>query len=125
MTNLYAWMARAALFVLSSAWEGSPNVLTEALALGVPSVATDCPSGPRELLAGGRLGRLVSIANQLDTALLWVLLDRPLTSAAGMNLRLDDANRDVQLFEGSAGVFCRGADHAPRHGNSGITQYPF
>lgn len=61
--NPYAWMARARLFVLSSAWEGSPNVLTEALALGVPSVATDCPSGPRELLADGRWGPLVPVGD--------------------------------------------------------------
>ena len=61
--NPYAWMAKANLFVLSSAWEGSPNVLTEALALGVPSVATDCPSGPREVLAGGRFGALVPVGD--------------------------------------------------------------
>jgi len=61
--NPYAWMARATLFVLSSAWEGSPNVLTEALALGTPSVATDCPSGPREVLAGGRFGPLVPVGD--------------------------------------------------------------
>jgi glycosyltransferase involved in cell wall biosynthesis len=65
--NPYAWMARARLFVLSSAWEGSPNVLTEALALGTPSVATDCPSGPREILAGGRWGALVAVGD--DAAL--------------------------------------------------------
>jgi glycosyltransferase involved in cell wall biosynthesis len=61
--NPYAWMARASLFVLSSAWEGSPNVLTEALALGLPCVATDCPSGPRELLADGRYGPLVPVGD--------------------------------------------------------------
>jgi len=66
--NPYAWMARATLFVLSSAWEGSPNVLTEALALGIPAVATDCPSGPRELLAGGRYGPLVPVGDHVALA---------------------------------------------------------
>ena len=61
--NPYAYMARADLFVISSAWEGSPNSLTEALALGVPAVATDCPSGPREVLAGGRYGPLVPVGD--------------------------------------------------------------
>jgi len=61
--NPYAWLARADLFVLSSAWEGSPNALTEALALGIPSVSTDCPSGPIEILDRGRYGPLVAIGD--------------------------------------------------------------
>lgn len=61
--NPYAWLSRAKLFVLSSAWEGSPNALTEALALGIPSVSTDCPSGPAETLAGGKYGPLVPVGD--------------------------------------------------------------
>ena len=77
--NPYAWLARARLFVLSSAWEGSPNALTAALALGVPVVSTDCRSGPRELLAGGRYGPLVPVGDveALATAMNEVLA-RPL-----------------------------------------------
>lgn len=59
--NPYPYLARAALFVLASRWEGSPNALTEALALGTPLVATDCPSGPREVLAGGAIAPLVPV----------------------------------------------------------------
>ncbi|NKF21652.1 glycosyltransferase [Solimonas marina] len=66
--NPYAWVARADLFVLSSAWEGSPNALTEALALGIPSVSTDCPSGPIEILDRGRYGPLVAVGDHAGLA---------------------------------------------------------
>lgn len=59
--NPYRYLARAGLFVLASRWEGSPNALTEALALGVPVVAADCPSGPREILRGGEVAPLVPV----------------------------------------------------------------
>jgi len=59
--NPYAYMRRAEVFVLSSLWEGLPTVLIEAMACGCPVVATDCPSGPREILEGGKWGPLVEV----------------------------------------------------------------
>jgi glycosyltransferase involved in cell wall biosynthesis len=56
-----AWMSRAAVFALSSIYEGFGNVVAEALAVGTPVVATDCESGPSEILEGGRHGRLVPL----------------------------------------------------------------
>lgn len=59
--NPFPYIKQARLFVLSSIFEGLPNVLIQALVLGVRVISTDCHSGPREILECGRLGRLVSV----------------------------------------------------------------
>jgi glycosyltransferase involved in cell wall biosynthesis len=75
VANPYAYLARAAAFALPSRWEGLPGVLIEAMFCGVPTVATDCPGGSREILAHGRYGRLVpvgdpnALAEALESAL--------------------------------------------------------
>ena len=90
--NPYAFMARAAVFALSSRWEGSPNVLVEAMACGTPVVATDCPSGPMETLDGGRLGRLVPVgdADALAESIMQTL-EMPV-AADCLQRRADDFN---------------------------------
>ncbi len=79
--NPYAYMYNSNAFILSSRWEGLPTVLIEAMACGCPVVATDCPSGPKEILEAGKYGELVSIGDvtALSEAMLNVL-DNPINS---------------------------------------------
>ncbi|MGH8444684.1 MAG: glycosyltransferase [Solimonas sp.] len=77
--DVYAFMAHADAFAMTSRWEGLGFVLIEALACGTPSAATDCPSGPREILADGRHGPLVAVDDHEALAgALAQLLDSPL-----------------------------------------------
>ena len=75
--NPYPYMAHASLFVLPSRWEGLPTVLVEALYLGAPIVATDCPGGSREILRDGLFGRLIP-------------MDAPLTLAEAIEWSMND-----------------------------------
>jgi glycosyltransferase involved in cell wall biosynthesis len=61
--NPFPYMAKAAMLVLSSKYEGLPGVLIQALACGCPVVSTDCPGGAAEILDNGRYGPLVSVGD--------------------------------------------------------------
>lgn len=73
--NPYAYMSKATVFALSSAWEGFGNVLVEAMAVGTPVVSTNCESGPEEILDNGKYGELVSVGDReaMAAAILRVL----------------------------------------------------
>ena len=79
VSNPYAYMNHASAFVLSSRWEGLPTALIEAMACGCPVVATDCPSGPKEILAEGQYGELLPVddAEALSAALVRTLQNPP------------------------------------------------
>jgi glycosyltransferase involved in cell wall biosynthesis len=64
----WPFLASADLFVLSSDWEGLPLVIAEAMHAGLRIVSTDCPSGPAELLDGGKYGRLVPVGDAVALA---------------------------------------------------------
>lgn len=63
LANPYPEMRAADVFVLSPRYEGLGNVFIEALALGTPVIATDCESGPSEILLDGKAGLLVKVSD--------------------------------------------------------------
>jgi len=92
--NPYPWIAGARLLVSSSRTEGASNVLIEALALGTPVVATDCPVGASDTLEAGRCGALVPVddIHTLANTLLQVWHDAEWREAmrhAGLRRALD------------------------------------
>ena len=114
MPNPYAVMARAKLFVLSSRWEGFPNALVEAMALGVPPVAYRCPGGAGEIIEHGKSGLLClpESVSDLAAALTRVVeendLRRTLAAGAAARARVFDASevssQYLRLFQSLIGT---------------------
>lgn len=99
--NPFQYMANAQVFVLSSRWEGLPGALIEAMACGCPVVSTDCPSGPREILEGGRYGPLVPIGDPeaLADAIVKVLEDPPSSDALKASVERYSVDHITDAYE--------------------------
>ncbi len=110
--NPLPWIREADVLVLPSRNEGCPTVLIEAMACGTQIVATDCPSGPAEILQGGRYGQLVPVedANALAEALVNALESRFQVAVDDLQARAEDftVERAATLYEGVLGIRVRG-----------------
>ena len=93
VANPMPLIRQSQLFCLSSIYEGLPLALLEAMACRTPVVATDCPSGPRELLVDGKYGRLVPPrhAGELASAIADIMDDYPQWQAL-----TDEARRHIE-----------------------------
>ena len=82
VANPYPWIANAALIVHSSKFDGLPTCMIEALSFGKAVIATDCSTGPKEILDDGRVGILTKIqdVNSLSEAIISVLKNDELKS---------------------------------------------
>jgi glycosyltransferase involved in cell wall biosynthesis len=95
ITNIGNELANADIFVLTSKYEGFPNALLEAMLLGLPCVAFDCPSGPREITMDGEVGLLVRLndENGLQNALMQLMSSADFRQKLGSKARASVIDR--------------------------------
>jgi glycosyltransferase involved in cell wall biosynthesis len=88
VSDPFAALRASRVFALSSRYEGFGMVLAEAMALGVPVVTSDCPSGPGDIVEAGRSGRLVPVddVDALADAVAPLLADGPAAMQARTGL---------------------------------------
>jgi glycosyltransferase involved in cell wall biosynthesis len=93
--NPYKFISKSAVLVMSSIYEGFGNVLAEAQALGIPTVSTDCESGPREILLNGEAGRLVPVG---DFNAIADAVELSLSRDAATMAMVTEATRQISRF---------------------------
>lgn len=96
--NPFVWMSRVRLVVLSSRWEGLPNVLIQAMACGAAVVSTDCCSGPDEILEWGKWGTLVPVGDMEALAqAMAAVLDTPHEQLPDVRRRAEDFRQELAV----------------------------
>jgi glycosyltransferase involved in cell wall biosynthesis len=100
-SNVYRYFRRSDLFVLTSNYEGMPNALIEAIACGLPVIATRCKTGPAEILCDGSAGELIPVGNEvaLANAIVSALQDRRSATAKSLIAASHIRRYDLPLVE--------------------------
>jgi glycosyltransferase involved in cell wall biosynthesis len=105
ITNPYSFFSNAKVFVVTSLYEGFPNVIIEAMACGVPVVSVDCPGGIRDIITHGENGLIVEQDNRqaLSRAILEVVNDKEMAGKliknANETIKAYDINKIVSQYE--------------------------
>ena len=103
--NPFKYMAKADAFIQTSRFEGFPNTIIEAMALGKPTISTNCKSGPKEIIKNKKNGILVPVDDETATAkaIINVLKDKKLKKKLEKNAtkraKEFDSKKIVKQFE--------------------------
>ena len=99
------WTQDASIFVLSSRYEGFPNVLAEAMATGLGAISFDCPFGPSEIIRNGEDGLIVptedvgGLANAMEKLAMDPELRKQLSANARHSIRRFDASAVIARWQ--------------------------
>ena len=109
--NVHEQIQDSEIFVMSSDFEGMPNSLMEAMAMGFPVVTTDCPcGGPSELIADGENGILVPVGDceKMAEAIIHVIEDKELSKKISVNAKdIIRTHNDSVIVDSWMDLFCR------------------
>ena len=93
--NPFKFMRLCDVFVLSSIFEGHPNVLVEALSLKKYVISSNCPTGPKEILGNGKYGSLFKLQNHKQLAK--ILINFKLNSAT--KRKISDGLKTIGIYD--------------------------
>jgi glycosyltransferase involved in cell wall biosynthesis len=103
--NPFKFVARSSVFALPSLYEGFPNVLIQAMAVGVPVISTDCPTGPSEIISHGHTGLLIPLndTQAMADVILNVILDQRFSRSLAINassvVERFDFSKTLRMFQ--------------------------
>ncbi len=98
--NPYKYLKKSSIFVLSSLWEGFPNVVIEAMGMGLPVISTDCPTGPSEIITHGKTGILIPVddTNELYEQMMKMMKNEKVRTAIAKNGRKNANNFAINVI---------------------------